>query len=1537
MPFTEIVYDDISRGENTGVDQRKIDERQCVLAKNMEYHEDGDLRARTGAKRLTVSNPALTAQGSIVSAVVDEPHFMLADSAGEYVYCTDGGTNDKVLIIDVTDPATSHIVGSFSHGTMTNPTGMALDETNGLLYVSSSQYIFVINISDPEDPTYVTHVSNALLTYQNHLVLVGSYLYSADSSQDAVGVWDCTTPAAPTYHTRLVDAVDLNGAEGICVDDAGDYLFVSANDNDSLTVVDITTPGTPVKHGTMAPDATNLNELAYIEYDGGADVVYGIASPTGFSSQGSLVTIDVSNRAAPAYLDKISCSSVSLSGQFSGQLTRIGGYAYVAVGNSDKITIVDVSDPGNLSETGVIQGGNVDDNVCIVALGNSVLLTGSRDDDLILAFTILPSVPPSVLDSYDNSSPIGFGKGGYWHELSDGTAEYYKTDGVDDAIYKYTIDADGNITYVGVSANPTYMNDVRSCAVYENNDKKFLVTWALNSTNPMVAIWDITSSFALTGTPLWYSGLGTGSATGTDGLWAGQLSDGRFYVVVFVDTSSVSSTLLARVWDVDDLGAGGVPSIGYSLLDDGTSDNAATSSGCRVIKHHTLDYLFFKAQTAGGLPYRIGVLNLTDPTNPTAEAGITPAGFDDFCQHASEDRLYVSNATSLRTFNSTDPTSLSLVSTVTFADSSSGILCVNDNILALSVGSTDTVVAFWLNKDLPIKVGYLTDGTNLNVAAALFVRYRSSGGIGFGTVNRYIPLEGDTWASRLTTVSLTGIQSTTLSNVLQSQYLTNVRGMMGDSNWLYVAASGDDAFTVLNISDPAEPYRAAEIVSSTYFDAIADVYFDEDQDLCVTVSDGTNKYVSVIDVSDPENPVRLGSVQNNTAFAGARQICKISDRYFAVAAFTYDGISIIDINDTSNPTVVATLTDGTELNGCSGVASDGTTLWATAELSNQIQPIDISAIGTPTLVGTTPLTDATKLAGCLRLRYYDGYLYTIGQDNSYFYVAEVSTPFAPTEAFSETHADITNPLDIWVDGINARAFVASYNNDQIVSYLIADPTACTRSVAFTSATKLDGPVVVYASGAACFASVDGEDRVVSILVNGYPLPYPITSIHQFNSIDGVRHTILTAGPAVYEVDLTSGEFTNITGTKILPPTAEWHWTNYDGVAVGVNGGGTGYDNPVYWDGVAGSISTLADAPTGAQYIELFNHRAVASDGYTLYWSKLGDITNWSDPILSGAVEIDADYDGDITGLVAHKGFLIIFKENNVWRLLPGTPNTDTDQWSIERVISGHGCLNGSSARAILDDVFFLSKEGLLSLGTMLQVGDYEASQVSDNIAELEGLRTDDRYPSVVDPVHSQYWISAPSSGTPGDDNNITYVFDFSNMQEGLKWTRFTGDIVGECYATGKDDANDVVVFIGGYNDLFVRKKTTDTNPYEDDTSGAVDQDFLSKEVDFGVPFKRKAMNRFGINVKKLTSNLDINFEIRFNGSGSASHSYTFTLDAVGVVGDDIEIIRKLIGAAGKNALSYQYRVRNNASNEAFGLNTLMFEVSGITHTRVNEV
>jgi hypothetical protein len=728
-------------------------------------------------------------------------------------------------------------------------------------------------------------------------------------------------------------------------------------------------------------------------------------------------------------------------------------------------------------------------------------------------------------------------------------------------------------------------------------------------------------------------------------------------------------------------------------------------------------------------------------------------------------------------------------------------------------------------------------------------------------------------------------------------------------------------------------------VDATNMDSPQALYYDSSANYVYVVSDGTNKYFSCIDVSDPSAPVLKGSVQDNTKFNGCKQIAQISSRYYAVSGSGYNGISIVDVNDPTTPVIIGALQDATNLAGCYGVASDGTTLWATSPGNDSIQPIDISTIATPTLAGTTELTDATKLASPRRLRYYDGYLYTVEYTNSYFYVADVSTPLAPTEAYSETHADITNPTDIWVDGINRRAFLTAEADDQIVSYLISDPTAPTRSVAYTSAAKLDAPQTVWASGGTVWASTDGEDRLVAVTVSGYPLPFPITSIHQFNDVDGTRHTIVTAGPAVYEVDLTSGEFTNITGTKTLPQSAEWHWTHYDGVTVGVNGGGTNVDNPVYWDGKTAAIQTLSDAPATATYIELFNHRAVASDGYTFYWSKLGDITDWSDPILSGAVEIDADYDGDITGLVAHKGFLIIFKENNVWRLLPGSPNTDTDQWSIERVISGHGCISGDSVRPILDDVVFLSKEGLLSLSTMLQVGDYESAQASDPIKELEGLRTDDRYSSVVDPVHSQYWISMPASGTVGDNNDLTFVMDFSQLadreQGGLKWTRFTGDIVGECYFSGKDDSNDVVVFIGGYNDLFVRKKTTDTNPYKDDASGAIDNDFLSKETDFGLPFKRKTLNRFGVGILKLTSALTVSVEIRFNGSSSAAHTYSFNIGA-STTGDDIEIIRKVIGAAGKTALSYQYRVRNNTVDEAFGLNALMFEVGGITHVRVDE-
>jgi hypothetical protein len=1545
MAFQQMLLNIFTGGEKTSIDPRKIKDNECVLAKNLEFHEDGDLQSRTGAKRLNAANPALTYAGAIVSAVIDEPEYMVA--SGDYVYCIDGGSNDTFLIIDVSDPDKAHVIGAYQHATyLTSMKAIYYDSEGQFCLVTSGVYLVAIDVSDPTDPSMLDWATDATVGALKGVTMQGNYAYTCDDTNDRVHAWNVGTITNITWGSQLTDAVDFNGANGIDKNTAGDYLFVTAYYNDSLTVVDVTTPGTLVKHGTMAADVPNLNQPTYVQYNAGLDHCLVIASPGGFTNAGGLVTIDVSNLAAPAYSDKIQISANALSGLLpNGQLGIIGGYAYCCCAGSDRISIVDISDPGSLSELGQIEGGNIDDNVSIVTIGNSKVVTGSRDDDVISVFTLSPSVPPSIIDTEDTSGSIGFGKAGYQHEHSNGTIYFYQADGTDDGIYRYEIDNTGAISAATFSgANATYMNDVRSCYVYENHSKTFLVTFALNASDPTVAIWDITSSFVLTGDPDWSASLGTGAATGTETLWVGTLSDSKFYLVVGLNTYAVSSTLNFGVWDIDELGNGGVPGIRYSYLDDGTGNNYPVSAGSRMIKDIGGDYLYFKALTGGGLPYRIGVLDLTDPTNPTVEAGISPAGFTDFARHQTQDRLYVVDAGNIYTYNCADPTALTLVSTVTHANTlAGGCSIAGGNLLCGFTGANDSVVAFWLNPDKPIQVSLLTDGTNLNLANGFYVRYDPDTTAGFGAVNRFVLSLGDTWYSRLTSTSLIGIQSTSLAHTLQSQYYTDVTDMMGDSNYLMVTSDNDDAMSIINISDVADPYHVSELVDAVNMENPKALYYNSTGNYVYVVGDGTNKKFCCIDVTDKTAPVLKGSVQNNTVFNGAKQIARISDRYYAVAASSYNGIAIVDVNDPTTPVVIGTLTDGTKLATCSGVASDGTTLWATSPGNTSIQPIDISTIATPTVAGTTTLQDATKLAGCRRLRYYDGYLYTVGNSNDYIYVAEVSTPFVPTEADSETHASIDDPEDIWVDGINRRAFVVSQANDQVVSYIISDPTAISRSVIYTSAARLDEPLVVWAQGAGAFAAQWTEDRIVSLTVSGYPLPFPITSIYQFNSTDGVRHTICTAGPAVYEIDLTSGEFTNLTGTKILPQNAEWHWTNYDGVAIGVNGGGTSgndtIDNPVYWDGITSSIQTLTDAPATAQYIELFNHRAVASDGYTLYWSKLGDVTDWSDPILSGALEVDADYDGSITGLVAHKGFLVIFKENNVWRLIPGSPNTDTDQWSVERVISGHGCINGSSARPILDDVVFLSKEGLLSLSTMLQVGDYESAQVSDQLKELEGKRIDDRYPSVVDPVHSQYWLSMPASGTPGDDNDITYVLDFSTISDKtspMKWTRFTGDIVGECYATGKDDNNNIVVFVGGYNDFFVRKLTTDTNPYNDDASGAIDTDFLSKETDFGLPFKRKCLNRFGLNILKLTSALTVSFEIRFNGSGSASHTYSFNLGAKST-GDDIEIIRKVIGAAGRNALSYQYRIRNNSANEAFGIHALMFEVSGITHKRVHEL
>lgn len=317
----------------------------------------------------------------------------------------------------------------------------------------------------------------------------------------------------------------------------------------------------------------------------------------------------------------------------------------------------------------------------------------------------------------------------------------------------------------------------------------------------------------------------------------------------------------------------------------------------------------------------------------------------------------------------------------------------------------------------------------------------------------------------------------------------------------------------------------------------------------------------------------------------------------------------------------------------------------------------------------------------------------------------------------------------------------------------------------------------------------------------------VTSLYQHRNSDGTSAVYATCGDQLFEYDSTNKFFDDITGALALPDDTLWQWVTFNGEAIGVNRSDTtaAKANPVVIPTPGGTPAALTGSPPKARYIAVFNDRVWVVDEdepWKVHCSKLGDHEDWTETsVVIGAkeFEIGGGQDNfDITGLHVHQDILLVFKRHSIFALVPGSPNTDISQYTVRQLTNELGCLSGYTIRTILNDVIFLSNDGLVSLSNLSRTGSYEAALLTQN---LDAFRDFDRgnaenAVATVCPVKSQYIISFRGQGAVYNDR--TYVLDYSKFQEGnIGFTRCDGAWLAQAFANILDDSGSDCVLMGG--------------------------------------------------------------------------------------------------------------------------------------------
>ena len=298
------------------------------------------------------------------------------------------------------------------------------------------------------------------------------------------------------------------------------------------------------------------------------------------------------------------------------------------------------------------------------------------------------------------------------------------------------------------------------------------------------------------------------------------------------------------------------------------------------------------------------------------------------------------------------------------------------------------------------------------------------------------------------------------------------------------------------------------------------------------------------------------------------------------------------------------------------------------------------------------------------------------------------------------------------------------------------------------------------------ASIDDSGRVAARsgwnAITTSALAAQIVQSAEFIKSDATTELVCSTAAALYKSTDSGTSWTDVTGTNVFTD-GNWQFLNFNNRIYGVQAG----EAIIYYTGT-GNFTAVADAnqPAGGIALSAFGRLWISnSDGHTLDYSALLDGTDWTSAD-SGTLDLWNVWPGNdqITAMAAYNGLLVIFGKNNIVMYTDGQGSTlgvDPTQMYVVDIVRGTGCIARDSVQEVDGDLWFLSENGLQSLGRVIQEKSNPLSNLSLNVqdfladyvaaADLTLLR------SAYSPRDRVFLLSLPSTGTT--ESGTCFAFD----------------------------------------------------------------------------------------------------------------------------------------------------------------------------------
>jgi hypothetical protein len=283
------------------------------------------------------------------------------------------------------------------------------------------------------------------------------------------------------------------------------------------------------------------------------------------------------------------------------------------------------------------------------------------------------------------------------------------------------------------------------------------------------------------------------------------------------------------------------------------------------------------------------------------------------------------------------------------------------------------------------------------------------------------------------------------------------------------------------------------------------------------------------------------------------------------------------------------------------------------------------------------------------------------------------------------------------------------------------------------------------------------------------------------------------------------------------------------------------------------------------------------DGYPsrISWSGGGsnvDKFNWR--YGGGYIDIDKDSGDQITGLIEFQDAIIVFKERSVWSVTLAYSDGLVIP-TVKLVIRGIGCVSHRTIKHVENDVFFLSRKGVFTLGNEANylANVLRTNEISSRIRPLFETLTPAQLKEACATYHmNKYRLSYPTGASSKNTKEVVYD------RERLAWMGpHTYPAVPAVYEVYYDTDNKEVLVWGDADDNFV---TYMDNGISNDKGVKIQTRLLTKKTSFKNPFRFKKVKELYTNWRNVFGSPFVNIllETRAGAVGSAE---TFTISASG--------------------------------------------------------